>query len=49
MNRKIQFCKNCLYANTHPLGLTINDKGICSGCEIHEEKYNLDWNSRFNK
>ena len=35
---KIQFCKRCLYSTDHPLGLTINNDGICSGCEIHEEK-----------
>tara|TARA_B100000795_G_scaffold269973_1_gene261507 strand:- start:4423 stop:5694 length:1272 start_codon:yes stop_codon:yes gene_type:complete len=46
---EIQFCKECLYANTHPLGITFNDQGICSGCQIHKEKYELDWNERFKK
>ena len=49
MKKKIFFCKKCLYANTHPFGLTFNDKDVCSGCEIHKEKYNLDWNERFKK
>ena len=35
-------CKKCLYDTNHPLGLTINEEGICSGCLIHDEKYNLD-------
>ena len=45
----IQFCKRCLYTTSHPLGLTIDSSGICSGCRIHEEKYTLDWFDRFNK
>jgi len=45
----IEFCKRCLYASTHPLGLTLDEKGICSGCRIHEEKDTLDWSSRWEK
>lgn len=44
-----QFCKRCLYSTAHPLGLTLDDEGICSGCRVHEEKDSLDWNSRWNK
>ena len=36
--QQIKFCKKCLYSSTHPLGLTINKDGICSGCLVHEEK-----------
>lgn len=43
----IQFCKRCLYTTAHPLGLTLDDEGICSGCRIHEEKDKLDWNKRW--
>ena len=41
-------CKRCLYTSDHPLGITFNDDGICSGCLIHEEKDSLDWDSRLN-
>jgi N-acetyl sugar amidotransferase len=44
---EIQFCKRCLYSTAHPLGLIIDNEGICSGCRIHEEKDTLDWNKRF--
>ena len=47
MKENIKFCKRCLYSNQHPLGLTIDEKGICSGCRIHEEKDNLDWDYRW--
>ncbi|MDC3164143.1 N-acetyl sugar amidotransferase [Prochlorococcus sp. AH-716-F13] len=49
MNRKIKpiiFCKRCLYSTNHPLGITLNEDGICSGCTVHEEKDNLDWAER---
>ena len=48
-NTKIymKFCKRCLYTTAHPLGLTIDEEGICSGCRVHEEKDTLDWNYRF--
>lgn len=45
----IQFCKRCLYSTAHPLGLTLDDEGICSGCRVHEEKDRLDWDSRWSK
>ena len=45
----IRFCKNCLYSSDHPLGITFDEEGICSGCRIHEEKDNLDWNKRWKK
>ncbi len=42
----IKICKRCLYPSNHPFGLTfIGD--ICSGCYIHQEKYSIDWSSRF--
>jgi N-acetyl sugar amidotransferase len=45
----IQFCKRCLYTTAHPLGLTLDEEGICSGCRIHEEKDRLDWVARWQK
>ena len=46
---KIKFCKRCLYTSSHPLGLTLDNEGICSGCRIHEEKDKLDWIQRWEK
>lgn len=40
-------CKRCLYTTGHPLGLTLDGNGICSGCLIHEEKDSLDWDVRW--
>ena len=43
----VKTCKRCLYTSNHPLGITFNEEGICSGCLIHEEKDYLDWDKRF--
>ena len=40
------YCKRCLYPANHPLGITFDNQGVCSGCRVHEEKDILDWNER---
>ena len=42
-------CKRCLYPSSHPLKITFNEEGICSGCIVHEEKDTLDWKYRLLK
>ena len=49
IENELKFCKRCLYGNSHPLGLTLDEEGICSGCRIHEEKDSLDWKDRWDK
>tara|TARA_Y100000588_G_scaffold393459_1_gene509564 strand:- start:1408 stop:2661 length:1254 start_codon:yes stop_codon:yes gene_type:complete len=44
---EIRFCSKCLYGTSHPLSLTLDDDGVCSGCRIHEEKDRLDWSYRW--
>lgn len=45
----MKYCKRCLYPENHPLGIIIDDEGICSGCRVHEEKFTLDWKTREQK
>ncbi len=45
----MQVCTRCLYTSDHPLNLTFDDEGVCSGCRVHEEKDWLDWNDRASK
>lgn len=49
MTDAIRSCSRCLYTTAHPLGLTLDDEGICSGCRIHEEKDRLDWEARWRR
>jgi N-acetyl sugar amidotransferase len=46
LQNQTQQCSRCLYTSDHPLGITFNQKGLCSGCQVHEEKDNLDWKQR---
>ncbi len=43
----MQYCSRCLYPANHPLNIVFDDNGVCSGCRVHEEKNELDWNSRW--
>lgn len=45
----MKYCKRCLYPENHPLNITFDEDGVCSGCRVHEEKDSLDWQSRFDK
>ncbi len=42
----IKYCSRCLYPETHPLNITFDSDGVCSGCRVHEEKDSLDWVAR---
>jgi len=45
----MQVCTRCLYTSHHPLHLTYDEEGVCSGCRVHEEKDQLDWTERGGK
>lgn len=45
----MKFCKRCLYPENHPLNITFDEEGICSGCRVHEEKDSLNWKPRGEK
>jgi len=44
-----QSCTRCLYSTRHPLGLILDHEGVCSGCRIHEEKDNTDWDAKWER
>ena len=35
---KIKYCKKCVYPSNHPLNITFDNNGVCSGCIVHKEK-----------
>jgi len=39
----MKYCTRCLYSENHPLGIAFNNEGICSGCIIHKEKFEINW------
>lgn len=46
---KQKICKRCVYPSNHPLNLTFDDFGICSGCLVHDEKFKIDWKKKQKK
>lgn len=49
MSEHLQQCVRCLYTEIHPLGITFDEEGVCSGCRVHEEKDELDWDARWSE
>lgn len=45
----MRYCTRCVYPENHPLHLTFDEQGVCSGCRVHEEKDRLDWRARGGK
>lgn len=43
----MKFCKRCLYPENHPLTIDFDENGLCSGCRVHNEKFDgIDWVSK---
>ena len=42
----ISWCRRCLYPSSSAVTLTFDEHGVCSGCRIHEQKKNIDWDER---
>src|SRR3989344_3076548 len=45
----MEYCIRCLYPENHPLGLTFDNEGVCSGCRVHEEKDIISWKEKEKK
>lgn len=45
----MKYCVDCLYPENHPLNITFDNNGLCSGCRVHKEKDVLDWDLRGQK
>lgn len=45
----MKYCTRCTYPANHPLNLTFDSQGVCSGCRVHEEKDALNWAERYEK
>ena len=45
----IDYCKKCLNPSNHPLKILYNNSGICGGCLVHDEKYEINWEKKLEK
>ncbi|MBI4322984.1 MAG: N-acetyl sugar amidotransferase [Candidatus Omnitrophica bacterium] len=42
----MRYCTRCVYPSASALPLTFDDRGVCSGCRVHEQKPQIDWGRR---
>jgi len=43
---RVQYCTQCVYPGVAATPLTFDEKGVCTGCRVHEEQKNVDWERR---
>lgn len=43
---EIKWCSKCVYPSSSAVPLSFDERGICSGCRAHEQKKDINWDSR---
>jgi N-acetyl sugar amidotransferase len=44
----VQYCTRCVYPSAAATPITFDERGVCSGCRVAEQKQNVDWTTRWN-
>ena len=42
----VTWCTKCVYPSSSAVPLEFNENGVCSGCLVHGQRKNVDWNKR---
>ena len=42
----VQYCTRCVYPAVAATPLTFDERGVCSGCRVAEQKGHIDWDRR---
>ena len=42
----VRFCNSCLYPSSSAASLEFDEDGVCSGCNVAKEKFEVDWDER---
>ncbi len=42
----MQYCTKCVYPAMSAVALEFDERGVCSGCRVSEQKPDIDWNER---
>lgn len=45
----MRYCTRCVYPETSAIKLTFDDRGVCSGCLVAEEREKIDWEPKRKK
>jgi len=43
----MQYCTSCVYPSASASPLTFDEKGVCSGCRVAEQKKTINWEERW--
>jgi N-acetyl sugar amidotransferase len=43
----VQYCTRCVYPSVAATPLTFDERGVCSGCRVAEQKRHIDWATRW--
>lgn len=43
---KVNYCSRCVYPSTAAISLVFDKHGQCSGCRVHDQKKEIDWEER---
>ena len=47
--QKVIYCKECVNPSSSATPLTFDDKGVCSGCRVSQQKEKINWIARFDE
>ena len=42
----VRWCRRCVYPSSSAVTLTFDEEGVCSGCRVHAQKKEIDWDER---
>src|SRR5437867_6449553 len=42
----VQYCTRCVYPSSAATPLTFDERGVCSGCRVADQKKQIDWDLR---
>lgn len=45
-SKKIKYCKNCVIPSSSAIPVQFDEDGICSGCNVAKQKFEVDWERR---
>ncbi len=43
----IEYCSKCVYPAISATPLTFDEQGVCSGCRVSKQKFNINWDDRW--
>lgn len=45
----VHYCSKCVYPNSSAVPLGFNENMVCTGCQVSEQRIDIDWNARLER